>query len=371
MKPYIVCATDARGRRDTFARAAASIEHLRMLLERQGYSDIEFVDDEHAAELRQKWWQPEERPQTPRQVRFHATLLRGHTNRLLLVEAVRNNRIAVLVGLGMIAYGLYLQRLGWVLAGCAGLIVLSALIWRNLATSKAYNELLRAHALGELDKVEELTRKLRASPAIQAKKFILLDLEFRQAVTLARRGRLDEGLQRVEHLRDDPALTKGMYESRTASIYYAAGRLGDFVRLMGQAYEASEHAQLQALDLAFTHARFGAVDKARQLLATILPANLTATHRGIFLATRGVCWLRERNSAEASCSLSQAVDTLRQFSGSPATWPFQGIIAGYAAIALSANGERDRARELLAPWKDVALACTDPLARKLILAEGL
>ena len=36
LTPYLVTATDARGRRGTFAREAASLDHLRAMLERDG-----------------------------------------------------------------------------------------------------------------------------------------------------------------------------------------------------------------------------------------------------------------------------------------------------------------------------------------------
>ena len=74
--PFLVTATDARGSRDTFAREAASIEHLRTVLERDGYTDIEFVDDELSARLRAQ--RPDEgRPATAAEYRYEARVRQG------------------------------------------------------------------------------------------------------------------------------------------------------------------------------------------------------------------------------------------------------------------------------------------------------
>ena len=67
LMPFLVTATDPGGRRETFARDAASTEHLRNVLEREGFTDIELIDDDLSARLRK------ERPAEGRPRRFQAT----------------------------------------------------------------------------------------------------------------------------------------------------------------------------------------------------------------------------------------------------------------------------------------------------------
>ena len=106
IKPYLVTATDARGRRDTFAREAASLEHLRSVLERDGYTDIEFVDDELTATLRQQ--RPEEgRPANAATYRLEAKLQRGDAPAAIWLTAARNSAVVLLPAVAAIGWGVW------------------------------------------------------------------------------------------------------------------------------------------------------------------------------------------------------------------------------------------------------------------------
>src|SRR5262245_60245697 len=151
MKTYLFSATDMHGKRQTGGREAASIEHLRMVLEREGFHDIEFLDDEKLAELRAQ--RPAHlQPKTQEQFRFEANLRKGRKRGAIFVQALRNNAPWMLALAALAAFGAWRQQWGWVVFALVA--VAAWLLWflRKLRTGDTYQELLKAHARGELDK---------------------------------------------------------------------------------------------------------------------------------------------------------------------------------------------------------------------------
>jgi hypothetical protein len=369
MKPYLVTATDRAGRRDTFAHEAASIEHARMRLERDGYRDIEFVDDELTSRLRAER-EPVLQPATPSEARFEARLMRrGHDRKLIWLEALRRSRWVLVVAAALLGWGAWHD---FSAAFWCGLAVVALVVVPMALAGKSgahYDALVKACAIGDNEQALALIGQMQGMPVVQGNASLRIDLVFRKAVVLGRNGRLDEALELVAPLRADEHLRDGMFESRSSSIYYAAGRIADFVEWQRRSHEASGHSALQSLDFAFVQARYGDVVHARQLLATLDPANMNAIHKAILLASQGVCALRERDSAQAATLLGRAVEAFKPFAASAPTWPFQGIVAGYAALAMARNGEPDVARNLLAPWRQVAFNCLDASTRRMVEAE--
>ncbi len=371
MKPYIFTATDKSGRRQTEGREAQSIEHLRTMLECEGWRDIEFIDGEDLAALRTRW-SPSRQPGTRREFRFHARQLQsGYSRRMIVLEALRKNKLFIGSIVALFAIGLWLRRWDWALWVVLAGGVAWWLLGRRVGVAGIYDELQKAFALGENDRAQALIEKLRVARGAAETATLAVDLVAREAVLLARRGRLDEGLHLMESLRGNEVELPGYFENRMASVHYAAGRIDDFVAWTERACETSGHSQMQMLDLAFVHARFGDVDRARVLLAGINVENLIALHRGIHQAAEGVGFLRVDELDRACEHLCKAVEILKPFGNLTAAWPFQGIVAGYAAIALVRAGRRDAARAVLEPWLQVANTCIDPRARQLIQTEVL
>lgn len=370
MKHYIVTATDKHGIRDTFGREAASVEHARTALEQAGYTGIEFVDDESLAYLREQR-SPELKPKTQAEFRFEAKLRKGRDLKVIWLEAMRRNWWVLLLLGASVAYGIYQGFSSWFWSGLLGTMVFILEVAIKSRAGGTYDELIKATARGHLQQAEALLAKMQSYAMSKKNEQVRVDLIFRKASLCARRGRVEEGLAFVEPLRDNTQITKGMFESRTASIYYAAGRIADFVAWQEKAYEASGHAALQKVDFAFVLARFGDIGRARELLNEIDVRNLIPSHKAVFQAAQGICFMRERGVTEASRNLTEAVATLAPYANAAPTWPFQGIIVGYAAIALARDGRRDEARALLDPWKEVALNCIDPSARRMVESEVL
>jgi hypothetical protein len=368
MKPYLVTATDQGGRRDTFAREAASLDHLRTVLEREGYRDIEFIDDELSARLRQQ------RPETmrnpaPDQLKLEARLRHGPAPLAVWLNAAKGSTIFLGIVAAAGAYGVWNRQYGWTAVAFVVIAGWAWLVRTALRRGEAYNDLLRAQARGDVEATRALIERLRADPTLQGNEQLQVDLRFRAAALRAREGDLAGALADVESLRNSPHGAQGMFDSRVASLHYQAGDIDGYLQHMGRAFDASGQAQLQRLDLAFAHARLGDAQRAQELLDGLERRNLSALHNPLATATDGLLAVRRGDTTTGLAQLAEAVAGFAKFAANPAVWPFQGILVGHFALALAQAGHRAEANAALAEWRDVVDTCLDPQARALLRQE--
>lgn len=369
MKPYLVAATDRNGRRDTFARDAASPEHLVAVLEREGFREIELIDDEITASLRAQW--PENlKPKSASEYQFEARLRKGPvSNGSWWWQAVRNNWLLLVLAFAGIAWGVWRGSPGTVIAVLAVVALWFWLVVRGQALAKEYNALLAAFARGELDEADAVIERLLASSTVQGNDQMCADLLYRRACVLARRGRLEDGLALVGSLEQAPHAGNGVHLSMVASIHYSADRLDDFIDGLERACEASGRNNTMLLDLAFAHVRMGDPQRAAALLSQVQPKLLPAVQQPVHRAIAGITHLREGDHAQAAAILQEAVTAIDAFAANPAVWPFNGMLSGYLALALLGCDRREDARTALAPWRQVALYCLEPASRQRLASE--
>jgi hypothetical protein len=368
MTPYVVTATDANGRRDTFAREAASIEHLRMQLEAKGYTDIEFVDDELSARLRAQ--RPDDvRPRSQADYKFEAKLRHGATLGQLWLQTLRKALLPFVLMGGVAIYGLVSGKWWWTLGAVAFLGFWLWSIKRGLARAERYNDLLRACARGDWNGARRFIAELRADPALAANDQLQVDLSFRSAQLRSVGGDLAGALADVAPLRASPHTALGMYECRVGSIHYVAGDTDGFLGALEQGYEKSGRAQLQQLDLAFAMARLGQPARARTLLDGVERRNLSALHQPIATATDGLIAMAEDDDARAAEKLTEGVAGFSAFAANPATWPIFGMLLGHQALALARVGQRQAARAVLPDWREVVDTSVDPATRDALRRE--
>ena len=368
MNPYLVTATDRTGKRDSFVRQAESLEHLRNQLEREGYSALEFLDDDYSARLRAQ------RPAGARDdsaaaARHEAGSRRAVSRGNDWLLALRNNWLLVLVDLGFIAYGVARGRTWLIVVGVGFLLWWAFTVRKGLGKADDYNELLRASALGDDAECERLIDKLSADRALAGNAQLHGDLAFRRAGLKARRGDLAGALADCEALRARLENANGAFESRIASIHYVAGDMPGYLRSMEDSFEASGQAASQRLDLAFGHARVGEAVRARDLLASVDTSLMPPFHAPLAVAAEGVLREREGDAAGGIEKLRQAVQGLEPYSGNPVFWPFHGILVARFAAALARAGRRAEALAALQPWREIALNTTDPDTRRVLETE--
>lgn len=363
MSPFIVTATAPGGGRDTFVRQAESLEHLRSLLEREGFSEIEFVDDEMSARLRSL--RPEGmRDPSQAEAKLEVRLRKGPARGALWLHAIRGNAILLLLNCGAIAYGLWSGKTRWIVIG---LLLIAAWAWtvrRGLGRGEEYNDLLRAQARDDREGARALIERMAGDARLADNQQLQEDLQFRRAGLRARDGQLAAALADVEPLRNSAHSAHGMFEGRVASLHYHAGDMAGFMQCMEAAFEGSGQAQAQRLDLAFAHARVGDSERASELLAGLDRKNLSAMHQPIAQATDGLLLLRAGDVAAGRAALEEGVEGFSQYAENPAVWPIHGILLGKLALAWLDSGRRDDAISLLQPWRDVVQASTDPESRR-------
>lgn len=368
MHDYIVTATDAQGRRSTFARESTSVEHIRMMLEREGYTDIEFHDDELSAKLRSQ--RPDgRRPRTSTEIRAEVEMKRTSGSGAVWRRALRANALMLAIIAIVFAIGVWRHN---IIVTLLPLVLLGWWIWRvrtGIGRVDRYQQLLKASAFADLPEMLSQIAAIRATPAPTQNPKLGIDLLFREATVHARRGDIDGALALVASTRSEPSYSNGVYESRVSSLYAAAGQDDQWLAMAETACERSGKSQTSLLDLAFAHARVGDPARAAEMLASVEQRNLPKMHAGIHSATEGVLRLRTGNAEAAVASLNSASDALAEFAENPATWPFQGTIAGYLALALARAGRRNDARAVLKPWREIAMAHLDAATRHSIESE--
>lgn len=357
MVPYLVTATDARGVRDTFARDADSLESLRAALESDGYADIEFIDDEISARLRQR--RPAHlRPTTADDYRREARSRAPGGTGPSWWTAIRNNLTLLVPLLALGIYGAVRQSI-ILCAIPAGLIAAWVVyVWRARGRADDYSELVRAGARGDREVEAALIERLLSQSALtdNARK----DVRFRRMRLRARDGDLDGALAELAADREAQSLVPGLYETRVGSLYYAVGDMTNFLAAAERGYVASGETATNRLDLAFSHARVGDPRRARTLLESVDRRNISPLHQPIAMAIDGLVARSEGDETTAARMLGEAVEAFSAFQDKAAVWPIMGILRGHHALSLARIGRSDEARATLRDWHDVARASLDP-----------
>jgi hypothetical protein len=365
--PYLVTATDPRGRRTTLARDGVSPEHVRGKLVLDGYSDIEFEDDEFTVRLR----------------RMRPDFLPAPDTEQLLAEArirrappraggdwsgfLKNNGLALLGLAASAAVGLWA---GYFLLTVAAGGVIAWMLYHFVRWSRRgdrYSELIRAYGRGDWDAAEAMIPPMLADPLTAKIPRMMGDLRFRAAGLRARRGEVEAALADIVDLERDPAFANGMYTSRVGSIHYLIGDYAAFVAAMEAGCEAAGADSFHRLDLAFTHARVGDPARARVLLDGIDRSLLSTMHKPIFDATDALCRLRT-GDASGEPILAGAIAGFSAFAGQPAAWPIHGVLLAWHALILARAGRPADALAVLDGWLDVALAWADADTRQQLVS---
>ncbi len=261
-----------------------------------------------------------------------------------LAQVLRSNRLVILVGLALIVWGQFEGSGLLMIAGAVVAAIVPAISLWNYRHARNYDRLLRACAEGRWEEAIALIDGLR--PHMKAPS-MAFDLDVREACIRAKRGSIEEALKIVGKWRETlHEQSPGLYESRIASVYHAAGEHHQFVELMRTAYfEASEN-QSMVIDLALAEARLGDVAKAEVLLRNVRAAELPSFALPFIDWVKGLV-AKRNNDSQARLHLASAVSGLLAFAENPAVWTSLALCVGYYAASLPADADRHKAESLL------------------------
>lgn len=362
MAKLLYTATQADGARTEGFVEATSAAAAREQLESRGFADVrlhqEIAVPQDEAELRGL----DER-QLQELARFKLRLLQSPTLATALGEQLRRGRWWLLLDAALVVYGLWRGEWAWVAAGFAAALVPLALTAWNYRHADRYQRLIRQFAVGNWDAVRVLARALRSISKRRPE--LDFDLDLRLACIYARDHTLAEALERVEPWRSRWARQPGFFEMRVAAVHAMAGDMAGFVEQMGLAHAASPQDPARQGDHALAQARFGSVDEAERLLATLDEKALPVHGRGFVHWARGLVQLR-RAQPGAEATLAQAVTAFLELSRHPAAWTGLALASCDHAIAMHRAGRSDDARALIANvWPVLQAQASVPLLRML------
>ncbi len=170
------------------------------------------------------------------------------------------------------------------------------------------------------------------------------ELLFRQATAAAGQGRIAEALELVAPLEQDASLSPGFYESRLASLHFAAGDYGKMVQVQYEAYRKNPSDSTR-IDLATTLVRWVGNPQAAQPLLDAIDAEKLNPMAQLFVAyARGVAALALGQPAKAVEELERGLGLGRGLVGSPLIQGMLLDVRAHYGLALAALGDRAAAR---------------------------
>lgn len=207
--------------------------------------------------------------------------------------------------------------------------------------TRKYNQIQEDFYWGRWNEV------LRRLPRIR-KHLPLIEVRAREAASLAGLGRLDEGLQIMEPLADQPEIPYWMYLSRLAEVYEYADQMEQCLTLRKQAYEAQPENSVLKLGYANTLLKLNLDSPlAHQLIEEAEAQPLSDLLQLFVPITKGHLELNLGHYQRAFFQCLEGEKGLKPFI---TTQPFARVYAdvarAYAAIALAELGEMEEAETL-------------------------
>ena len=278
--------------------------------------------------------------------RLEASVLRDPSFANFLKEVLRANRWSLLLGMGLAAWGYSGDTWYLLYGGLFVALIMPLLSILSYRTSITYDQVLKTFATGDWDQMVACIDQLRGKLGGPEAEF---DLDLKQAAAKVADGRLEEALADLEIWRyafDSDA--PGMYQSRVASLFFAAGKHETCLEEMRAALKASPDNFMMSLDLALMEAKIGDPNTAETLLDSIDIAEVPAYGLPFLDWITGLVEWR-RGEECGTPMLASAVQGFTQYIDMPAVWPSLAVCTADYALALAKAGQTDMAEEMLTP----------------------
>jgi tetratricopeptide (TPR) repeat protein len=365
MTQLLYSAKDQRGRNKAGLIDAGSAGDALEKLRAAGLTDIELHDEPSAAAQRTDRLGLSGK-EAARLAEFELRVRRNLGLTPVLAEVARRGWLWIAVVSAVTLWALLAQHP--VVAGIGVLLLgltfgLPAWGFRH---ARHYDGLLRAFSVGDWKRCEELIGALRGGTQPENLRY---DLDVREAAIRATRGDTAQVLAALEKWRASSAASSpGLFETRVADVYHAAGDYPSFLREIRKAYEALPDDPSKQLDLALAEARLGDPSAADDLLQNLNAAGVPVHGRPFIHWTRGFIALR-RGEPSAQSELGQAVAGFLEYEANPAMWTALGMCAGAYALALARDGRSEQAKEILERVSPILMVHGDKPLLEMIQAE--
>ncbi|WP_210396125.1 hypothetical protein [Motiliproteus sediminis] len=357
MKKILYSGNDASGRNQSGFIDAGSNRDALDSLHQQGLNDVQLHDDAALAIPRDDLDRLSPKQQAAL-AKFELQL-RQHPSTLTFIRGILwQSRWLITLGVGLIGWGLYSDTLWLWLCGIPIATALPAYALLNYRTAQRYDALLRASALGENQQVRELVEQLKPQFTQPEMAF---DLAIRNACALRDSEPLATALESLTPWRHAiEESSPGMFEGQTALVFHAYRKYDGFLQQMRLAYRHSNESPTIAVDLALTEARFGDLERAEELLASIMKEQLPPHGQPFIHWTRGLI-AKRRGEPEARQHLRTALTGLTAIGESPAVWPALALCAGYYLSVLDPERDKEEAELLMGMFGEILMGGGDGL----------
>jgi tetratricopeptide (TPR) repeat protein len=265
---------------------------------------------------------------------------------------------------GMIFYYGYSDNSMWM---AIGIIVACAMPFFSIYSylmMNDFNNLLKASAFGEWDRVKELSQILKSK---NNNIDIVIEVDTKQAAIFAHKKDMDSAINLIlPHREYLNATTVGMFESKLATLYHMAGEYDKYIENSKKAYEISKQNTLRC-DWAMAEARLGNLEVARRLIKEIEIESLPAYGIPFIYYTKGVVAYRRGELEYAYEQLSLAYNSFLEYSKNPAVWGALSLIVGmFAIVTHDLDNEQDGSYLLSEAMIDIIKIHADkPLIKEL------
>ena len=185
------------------------------------------------------------------------------------------------------------------------------------------------------------------------------EMLFRTATAMAGQGRLNEALKLVEGMESDTGLATGFYQTRLASLFFAAKDFKRAAQLQQEARTLNPSAS-STIDLAFTMAKWiGDFKTAKSLFDEVDIEKIHPLAKIFVFYGRGMIALNEKTYDVACRNLEEALEIGKNHFSTPL---LKSVMAGALAhygLGLAGLGKLNDARRFFELAQPLLVACKD------------
>lgn len=341
---------------------AGSLAQARYILEIRGYSDIEFLNDEHGDDIQRATLSgtgvspPDPAVWT---VENEAAAWRRKGIGAHLWWAFKQN----LIVLGPLAYwnwcsvrsGRPYSGLDWV--GFVATPLYLAYFFLLSLPMMIFQQLLRAAVWCDWAEVRRYVRWARGLRRLMITGIPESELDFREAYATAADGRVDEALRSLEKYRGHADMAEYIFLARLSSVYEYAGRHDEMIGMLEESAAKGPGGASEWIDVAMARVRHrrDAVG-AKAALERTADKEIPSLAGAALLICRGMIASEEGEDSRACELLNEGVGKLDAFAGNPLIQVVVSEAKSYLVISRARLGQRDGARADFAAIRPLLVA---------------